>query len=97
MNADFTRRIPGSYPLSLDLSSLLPVIPRISPIDIPQSALALEGTPPLRDDPQLSGIRVPNEPNHVHDGEMRRTLLAFVAILPTTLRDVVMRAGDVPS
>ncbi|KAI9436129.1 hypothetical protein BJY52DRAFT_1387361 [Lactarius psammicola] len=102
MNADLSRRIPGSYPLSLDLSSLLPVIPRISPIDISQSAwnewmgstLALEGTPPLCDGPQLSGIRVPDEPNHVHDGEVRRTLLAFVAILPTTLRDLVIRAGE---
>ena len=100
MNADFARRIPGSYPLAPDLSSLLPGIPRISPIDdIPQSAWhewigsaqALDGTLLLRDGPQLS---VSNEPKRVHDGETCRTLLAFVAILPTTLRDLVMCAGE---
>lgn len=74
-NADFTRCIPpGSYPLSPDLSSSLPVIPRIFP--------------------QLSGIRAPNELNRAHDGEARRTLLAFAAIIPTTLRDLVVRAGE---
>jgi hypothetical protein len=100
MNADPARRIPGSYPLSPDLSSLLPDVPRISPIDdIPQSAWhewirsaqALDGTLLLRDGPQLS---VPNELNRVHDGETYRTLLAFGAILPTTLRDLVMRVGE---
>ncbi|KAH9177115.1 hypothetical protein EDB89DRAFT_1938232 [Lactarius sanguifluus] len=94
-NVDLTRRIPGSYPLSD-----LPAVPRVSSsqsVCNEWSALALEGTPPLHDGPQLSGIRAPNEPNYVHDGEMRRTLSAFVTILPTTLRDLVMRAGDIPS
>ncbi|KAH9060714.1 hypothetical protein EDB87DRAFT_1613491 [Lactarius vividus] len=96
-NADFTRRIPGSYPPSDP-----PALPRVSPIDVPHCAcnewirgpLTLEGTPSLRDGPQLSSISVLNEPNRVHEGEMRRTLLALVAILPTTLRDLVIRAGE---
>ncbi|KAI9445599.1 hypothetical protein H4582DRAFT_2184605 [Lactarius indigo] len=96
-NADFIRRIPGSCPLSG-----LPTIPCVSPIDIPQSAcneciggaLALEGTPPLHGGPQISGIKVLNEPNCVHGSEMRRTLLVFVTIFPTTLGDLVMRVGE---
>src|SRR5579863_1457167 len=36
VDADFSGRIPGSYPLSSDPPSPLPVIPCVSPIDMPQ-------------------------------------------------------------
>ncbi|KAH9075659.1 hypothetical protein EDB83DRAFT_2351502 [Lactarius deliciosus] len=86
-NVGLTRRIPGSYPLS----------GLVSPRSTLHKVHVTSGAPPLHDCPQLSGIRVLNEPNYVHDGEMRRTLSAFITILPTTLRDIVMRAGDIPS
>jgi hypothetical protein len=93
-SADFQGRIPGTYPLSSDSPSPLPVIPRISPIDIPQSmwrksALGLEGVPPLNT----------SFDNHLdsatEDGDKHGTALAaFTAMLPTTLRDLVKRAEE---
>jgi hypothetical protein len=56
-SADFPGHIPGSYPLSSDPPSLLPVIRCVSPIEVPQglrcqwkrSALGLDGVPPLHE------------------------------------------------
>lgn len=84
-SADLPGHIPGSYPVSSDSPPLLPIIPRASLIDIPQSArgqwkrsaLGLDGVPPLHD-----------------DGDQIRTVLVFTATLPTTLRDLAKRAGE---
>jgi hypothetical protein len=98
-SADFQGRIPGTYPLSSDSPSLLPVIPRISPIDIPQttwgkrrkSALGLDGVPPLNT--SHSGLTLGNHLDPAtDDGNKRGTALEFTATLPTTLRDLVKRA-----
>jgi hypothetical protein len=99
-SVDFQGHIPGTYPLSSDSPSLLPDLSRISPIDIPQStwskrrksALGLDGVPPLTLGDHLDSA--------TEDGNNHRTALAFTAILPTTLRDLVKRAemnliGDV--
>jgi hypothetical protein len=99
-SADIQGRIPGTYPLSSDSPSLLPVIPRISPIDIPQStwskrrksALGLDGVPPLNT--LHSGLTLGNHLDSVTEDE-HGTALAFTAMLPTTLRDLVKRAEEV--
>lgn len=93
-SADFQGRIPGTYPLSSDSPSPLSAIPRISPIDIPQStwrksALGLDGVPPLNTslDNHFDPI--------TEDGDKHGTALAaFTAMLPTTLRDLVKRAEE---
>jgi hypothetical protein len=100
-SADFQGRIPGTYPLSADSPSLLPVIPRISPIDIPQStwskqrksALGLDGVPPLNT--SHSGLTLGDHlDSATEDGNKHGTALAFTAMLPTTLRDLVKRAEE---
>jgi hypothetical protein len=99
--ADFQRRIPGTYPLSSDSTSLLPTIPHISPIDIPQStwskrrksALGLDGVPPLNT--SHSGLTLGNHLDSVtEDGDRHGTALAFTVVLPTTLRDLVKGAEE---
>jgi len=100
-SADFPGRIPGSYPLSpSDLPSLLPAIPRTSSIDVPQSpwikwcggVLGLEGVPPLREASCTTpGLKFGN---HLDSGTQRNAVLAFVTTLPTTLRDLGERAGE---
>ncbi|KAI0271702.1 hypothetical protein BC834DRAFT_860898 [Gloeopeniophorella convolvens] len=82
-------RMPGSYPLSLDLSSLLPAIPHISPIDIPQSAwsdwggsaLGLEGVPPPREtgsivpfSPSISELRLGSDAGHADCVEVEQRM-----------------------
>ncbi|KAH9964618.1 hypothetical protein BC827DRAFT_1154065 [Russula dissimulans] len=109
-SADFPGHIPGTYPPSSDPPSLLPDIPRIPPIDIFQSswsewmgsALGLEGVPPAQDtgrptspSPSCSGSRPGGHLDWVHEGGTRhRTILAFTTALPTTLRDLAKRAGE---
>ena len=97
-SVDFQGHIPGTYPLSSDSPSLLPAIPRISPIDIPQStwskrrksALGLDGVPPLN---THSGLTLGNHlDSATDDGNKHGTALVFTATLPTTLRDLVKRA-----
>ena len=99
--ADFQGRIPGTYPLSSDSPSLLPVIPCISPIDIPQStwskrresALGLDGVPPLNT--SYSGLTLGNHlDSATDDGNKHGTAPVFTVILPTTLRDLVKRAEE---
>lgn len=84
-STDLPGRIPGSYPVSSDPASLLPIIPCASLISMPQStesqwkrsALGLDGVPPL------------------HEGEDQvRTVLVFTTTLPTTIRDLAKRAGE---
>lgn len=97
-------RIPGTYPLSSDPLSLFPVIPHTFPIDISRntltkcsgSALGLEGISPHHE----AGYFTPSSPSHSRlglgsrldcahgDGNQHRTVLAFTAALPTTLRDL---------
>ncbi len=100
-SADFQGRIPGTYPLSSDSPSRLPVIPRISLIDIPQntwskrreSALGLDGVPPLNT--SYSGLTLGNHPDSAtEDGNKHGTAPVFTVILPTTLRDLVKRAEE---
>lgn len=98
-SVDFQGRIPGTYPVS---PSLLPVIPHISPIDIPQSkrrgsALGLDGVPPLHEagpsSISHSGLTFGNRLDSANEDEnQHETALAFTATLPTTLRDLVKRA-----
>lgn len=84
-SADLPGRIPGGYPVSSDPPPTLPVIPRASLIDMPQSArgqwkrsaLGLDGVPPLHD-----------------DEDQIRTVLVFTTTLPATLRDLAKRAGE---
>ncbi|KAI0248080.1 hypothetical protein BJV78DRAFT_1239805 [Lactifluus subvellereus] len=106
-SADFPGRIPGSYPLSpSDLPSLLPAVPHTSSADVPQSpwikwcgsVLGLEGVPPPREascirplSPSLAGLKIGN---HLDSGTQRNAVLAFVTTLPTTLRDLAERAGE---
>ena len=104
-SADFQGRIPGTYPLLSDSPSPLPDIPRISPIDIPQStwskwrksALGLDGVPPLNT--SHSGLTLGNHlDSATEDGSKHGTALAFTVTLPTTLRDLVKKMnviGDV--
>jgi hypothetical protein len=101
-SVDFHGCIPGTYPLSSDSPSLLPVGPRIAPMDIPQSewskrrgsALGLDGVPPLNT--SHSRLTLGNHLEFANeDGNRHRTALAFTATLPTTLRDLVMRTGEV--
>jgi hypothetical protein len=105
--ADFPGRIPGSYPLSSDPPSLLPAIPCVSPIGIPQSArsqwkgsaLGLDGVPPLQEADQFTtpsssqpGLRRSCRPDRTNEDEDQlRTVLAFTTTLPTTLRDLAKR------
>jgi hypothetical protein len=98
-SADFQGPIPGTYPLPADSPSLFPVIPRIPPIDIPQStwsirrksALGLDGVPPLNT--SHSGLTLGDHlDSATEDGNKHGTALAFTATLPTTLRDLVTRA-----
>ena len=100
-SVDFQGAIPGTYPLSSDSPSLLPVIPRISPIDIPQStwskrrksALGLDGVPPLNT--SHSGLTLGNHfDSATEDGNKHGTALAFTVTLPTTLRDLIKRAEE---
>ena len=104
-SADLPGRIPGSYPLSSsDLPSLLSAVSPTSSIDVPQSpwitwcgsVLGLEGVPPLREAScitplslSLAGLKIDN-----HSGTQRNAVLAFATILPTTLRDLAERAGE---
>ena len=97
-SADFQGRIPGTYPLSSDSPSLLPVIPRLSPIHIPQStwskrrksALGLDGVPPLNTSHSALTLG-----NHLDSAtEEHGTAPSFTAILPTTVRDLVKRAEE---
>ncbi|KAI0307423.1 hypothetical protein B0F90DRAFT_1673439 [Multifurca ochricompacta] len=110
LSPEVINRIPGSYPQSLDHSPSLPAIPRISPVGIAQSetrkwsgsALGLEGVPPLREEgcvtasnPSLSVLRPSSDLDLTLDGEnQRKTMLAFVAALPTTLGELAKRAGE---
>jgi hypothetical protein len=104
MSADFPGRIPGTYPLSSDFPSPLPAVPCVSPFDIPQGmwsrwtrgALGLEGVPALHGaGPSHSGSRLGSRLDCAHRaGDQQRTMLAFTATLPTTLRDLAKRAGD---
>jgi hypothetical protein len=95
-SVEFQARIPGTYPLSSDPPSPPPVISRISSIDIPrtkwskrgESALGLDGVPPLH----KSGGSCLDSSNE--DGNQHGTALAFTTPLPTTLRDIVKRAGE---
>ena len=100
-SADFQGRIPGTYPLSSDSPSLLPLIPRHSPIDIPQStwckrresALGLDGVPPLNT--SHSGLTHGNHLDYAtEDGDKHGTALTFTTMLPTTIRDLVKRAEE---
>ncbi len=100
-SVDFLECIPGTYPLSSDSPSLLPVSPRIAPMDIPQSewskrrgsALGLDGVPPLNT--SHSRLTLGNHLDFANeDGNKRRTALTFTVTLPTTLRDLVMRTGE---
>jgi len=100
-SSDFQGRIPGTYPLSPDHPSLPPVIHRISPVDIPQSAwskrrksaLGLDGVPPSNT--SYSGSTLGNHlDSATEDGNEHGTALAFTAILPTTLRDLVKRVEE---
>jgi hypothetical protein len=109
-SADFPDRIPGSYPPSFDSLTPLPTAPCVSPIDIPQgvrnqwkgSALGLDGVPPLQEagrfttlTPSQSGTRHSSRPDCTNTGgEQTRTVLAFTVTLPTTLRDLAKRAGE---
>jgi len=104
-SADFPGRIPGSYPLSSEPPSLLPVNSCVSPIDIPQSvrsqrkgSLGLDGVPPFHEAdrsttprPSQSALTPSSRPE---DEDQLRTVLKFTATLPTTLRDLVKRAGE---
>jgi hypothetical protein len=106
--ADFPGRIPGSYPLSSDPPSLLPAMPCVSPIDIPQSArsqwkgsaLGLDGVPPLQEADRFTtpsysqpGLRPSGRPDRTNEDEDQlRTVRAFTTTLPTTLRDLAKRA-----
>ena len=98
-SADFQGRVPGTYPLPSDSPSLPPVIPCISPIDIPQStwskrrksALGLDGVPPLNT--SRSGLTLGNHLDSAAEDE-HGTALAFTTMLPTTLRDLVKRAEE---
>jgi hypothetical protein len=108
--ADFPGRIPGSYPLSSDPPSLLPAIPCISPIGIPQgarsqwkgSALGLDGVPPLQEADRFT-TRSSSQSGSKHSGPDRtnededqlRTVQAFTTTLPTTLRDLAKRTGRI--
>ncbi len=100
-SVDFQGCIPGTYPLSSDPPSLLPVIPRIPLVDIPQStwskrrgsALGLDGVPPLNT--SISGLTLGNHLESADgDGNKHGKALAFTATLPTTLRDLVKCAGE---
>jgi hypothetical protein len=98
-SADFQGRIPGTYPLSSDSPSPLPLIPLISSIDIPQStwrksALGLDGVPPLNT--SHSGLTLDHHlDSAAEDGNKHGTALAaFTTMLPTTLRDLVKRAEE---
>jgi hypothetical protein len=95
-SADFQGRIPGTYPLSSDPPSLLPVIPRIPRNDIPQrgSALGLDGVPPLNE-VSHSALTLGNSLDFAKDGNQHGTALVFTVTLPTTLRGLVNLAGDV--
>ncbi len=105
-SADFPGRIPGSYPLSSDPPSLLPVNSCVSPIDIPQcvrsqrkgSLLGLDGVPPFHEAGRSTTPRPSQSAltpsSHPGDEDQLRTVLAFTATLPTTLRDLVKRAGE---
>jgi len=67
-----------------------------------ESALGLEGVPagqdvgrPTSPTPLCSGSRLDSPLDRVYEGETRhRTVLAFTAALPTTLRDLAKRAGE---
>lgn len=95
-SADLQGRIPGSYPLS---PSPLPVIPRIPPIDIPQStwskrresALGLDGVPPLNTSHSVLTLG-DHLDSATEDGDRHGAVLAFTAVLPTTLQELVKRS-----
>lgn len=103
-NADFPGRIPGSYPLSSD--PVLPVDSCVSPIDIPQSVrsqwkrslLGLDSVPPFHEADRSTTPRPSQSAltpgSRSEDEDQLRTVLAFTATLPTTLRDLVQRAGE---
>ncbi|KAI0005325.1 hypothetical protein BJV74DRAFT_803394 [Russula compacta] len=100
-------RIPGTYPLSSDSLSLFPVVPHASPIDISQnaltkcsgSALGLQGISPHHEagyfTPSHSRLGLGSRLHCAHEGvNQHRTVLSFTATLPTTLRDLSKRTGD---
>ena len=82
-SVDLPGCIPGSYPVSSDPS--LPAIPCASLIDMPQSG---------RSQWKRGALGLDGVPP-LHEGEdQTRTVLVFTTTLPTTLRDLAKRAGE---
>ena len=84
-SADLPGHIPGSYPVSSDPPPLPPVISCASLIDMPQTA---------RSQWKRSALGLDGVPPLHESEDQIRTVLVFTTTLPTTLRDLAKRAGE---